>query len=130
MIFSYLLTLFGVCGLAVGVLVLLRAAKGGGVSFGGVQPIQVVGRQTLGAGANLLLVEVDGERMLIGVSRAGISVIRNSQETVQKPFGLSLSKPCSSSAKWRERRAALRQAQGERSGGTFAIARKRTGLRL
>ncbi len=75
MIFSYLLTLFGVCGLAVGVLVLLRAAKGGGVSFGGVQPIQVVGRQTLGAGANLLLVEVDGERMLIGVSRTGISVL-------------------------------------------------------
>ena len=129
MIYSYLLTLFGVCGLAVGSLVVLRAAKGGGVSIGGTQPIRVVGRQSLGVGANLMLVEVDGQRMLLGASRAGISLIESGQETVQKPFELSLSKPCSSSAKWRARRAALRQAQGERSGGTFAIALKRAGIR-
>ena len=75
MIFSYLLTLFGVCGLAVGVLVVLRAAKGGGLSLGAAQPIRVVGRQAIGAGSTLMLVEVDGERLLIGVSRSGISVI-------------------------------------------------------
>ena len=75
MIFSYLLTLFGVCGLAVGSLVVLRAAKGGGLSIGTEQPIRVVGRQAVGAGSALMLVEVDGQRMLIGVSRSGISVI-------------------------------------------------------
>lgn len=77
MIFSYLLTLFGVCGLAVGSLAVLRAAKSGGLSVGGTQPIRVVGRQALGVGSTLILVEVDGERMLIGVSRSGISVLDN-----------------------------------------------------
>ena len=75
MIFSYLLTLFGVCGLAVCALVVLRAAKGGGLSLGAAQPIRVVGRQSVGAGSALMLVEVDGQRLLIGVSRSGISVL-------------------------------------------------------
>ncbi len=75
MIFSYILTLFGVCGLAVGALVVLRAAKGGGLSIGTAQPIRVVGRQAVGAGSTLMLVEVDGQRLLIGVSRSGISVL-------------------------------------------------------
>jgi flagellar biogenesis protein FliO len=74
-IFSYLLTLFGVCGLAVGTLVVLRAVKGGGLSLGAAQPIRVVGRQVVGAGSSLMLVEVDGRRMLIGVSRSGIAVL-------------------------------------------------------
>lgn len=75
MIFSYLLTLFGVCGLAVGVLVVLRAAKGSGLTLAGAQPIRVVGRQSVGTGSTLMLVEVDGQRMLIGVSRGGITVL-------------------------------------------------------
>ena len=75
MIYSYLLTLFGVCGLAVGSLAVLRVAKGGGVSIGGTQPIRVVGRQAIGAGSTLMLVEVDGERLLIAVSRGGIAVL-------------------------------------------------------
>jgi flagellar biogenesis protein FliO len=75
MIFSYLLTLLGVCGLAIGTLVLLRAAKGGGLSLGNARPIRIVGRQALGTGSTLMLVEVDGARMLIGVSRAGIEVL-------------------------------------------------------
>jgi flagellar biogenesis protein FliO len=74
-IFSYLLTLVGVCGLAVGVLVVLRAAKRGGLALGGAQPIRVVGRQAVGAGSALMLVEVDGQRLLIGVSRSGIAVL-------------------------------------------------------
>jgi flagellar biogenesis protein FliO len=72
---SYVLTLFGVCGLAVGSLVVLRTVKGGGLVLGGVQPIRVVGRQALGGGSSLMLVEVDGQRMLIGVSRAGIGLL-------------------------------------------------------
>ncbi len=75
MIFSYLLTLFGVCGLAVGTLVVLRAVKSGGLSLGAAQPIRVVGKQVVGAGASLMLVEVDGRRVLIGVSRGGIAVL-------------------------------------------------------
>ena len=75
MIFSYLLTLFGVCGLAVGTLVMLRAAKSGGLALGNTQPIRVVGRQSLGTGSTLMLVEVDGQRMLIGVSRSGMVVL-------------------------------------------------------
>jgi flagellar biogenesis protein FliO len=91
-IFSYLLTLFGVCGLAVGSLAVLRAAKGGGLSMGGTQPIRVVGRQAVGAGSTLMLVEVDGERMLIAVSRGGVSVIgsakkRRSPEPVERQSG-------------------------------------------
>lgn len=75
MIYSYILTLVGVCGLAVGSLVVLRAAKGGGLSLGGAQPIRIVGRQAVGTGSTLMIVEVDGERMLIGVSRSGIAVL-------------------------------------------------------
>ena len=73
MIFSYVMTLLGVCGLAVGTLVVLRAAKGGGLSLRTAQPIRVVGRQTVGAGSTLML--VDGNRLLIGVSRGGIAVL-------------------------------------------------------
>lgn len=75
MILSYLLTLFGVCGLAVGMLVVLRAAKGSGLTLAGAQPIRVIGRQSLGTGSTLMLVEVDGHRILLGVSRGGITVL-------------------------------------------------------
>ena len=75
MIVSYLLTLFGVCGLAVGSLVVLRAAKGGTLSLRAAQPIRIIGRQALGAGSALVLVEVDTKRMLIGVSRGGIVLL-------------------------------------------------------
>lgn len=75
MIFSYLLTLFGVCGLAVGTLVVLRAAKSGGLALGTAQPIRVVGRQSLETGSTLMLIEVDGQRMLLGVSRAGMVLL-------------------------------------------------------
>lgn len=75
MIISYALTLLGVCGLAVGFLVLLRAAKSGGLSLVATQPIRIVARQTVGTGSTLMLVEVDGDRILIGVSRAGILLL-------------------------------------------------------
>lgn len=75
MIFSYLLTLLGVCGLAVGTLVVLRAAKGRGAFLAGTQPIRVVGRQSLGPGSTLMLVEVEGQRLLLGVSRSGMVLL-------------------------------------------------------
>lgn len=75
MIFSYLATLFGVCGLAVGALMLLRAVKCSGLSLRVAQPIRIVGRQAVGAGASLLLVDVDGRQMLIAVSRSGVSLL-------------------------------------------------------
>jgi flagellar biogenesis protein FliO len=77
-ILSYLLTLVGVCGLAVGSLVVVRAVKGGGLSIGAAQPIRVVGRQGVGGGSSLLLIEVDGKRMLIAVSRSGVSMLEGS----------------------------------------------------
>jgi flagellar biogenesis protein FliO len=126
-IFSYLLTLFGVCGLAVGVLVLLRAAKSGGLALGSTQPIRVVGRQAVGTGSTLMLVEVDGNRMLIGVSRAGISVLE-CNDPQKRPFGLSLSKPCPSFDP-RKEKTALRQVQGERIGGSFSATLRRAGER-
>jgi flagellar biogenesis protein FliO len=43
--------------------------------LGSAQPIRVIGRQALGAGATLMLVEVDGQRMLISVSRGGVSLL-------------------------------------------------------
>ena len=117
MIFSYLLTLFGVCGLAVGSLVMLRAAKGGGFSLGAAQPIRVVGRQSLGAGANLMLVEVDGQRLLIAVSRRGVSVLEGGMEhRSPEPVEGRL-----------DARTVLRQAP---DCGSFSATLKRTGSRL
>ncbi len=117
MIFSYFLTLFGVCGLAVGSLVMLRAAKGGGFSLGAAQPIRVVGRQSLGAGANLMLVEVDGQRLLIGVSRSGISVLEGGMEhRSAEPAKARFARP-----------TVLRQAQ---DCGSFSATLKRAGSRL
>jgi flagellar protein FliO/FliZ len=101
-IFSYVLTLLGVCGLAVGSLVILRAAKGGGLSLSGAQPIRIIGRQAVGTGSTLILVEVDGERLMIGVSRGGIAVLN------AKPAAPSNVIPIESSF-----RATLRRA-GER----------------
>ncbi len=72
---SYMFTLLGVCGLAVGSLAALRKAKSGGFMLGPVAPIRLVGRQALGGGANLTLVEVDGRRMLIAFSRSAVSLI-------------------------------------------------------
>ncbi len=128
MIFSYLLTLFGVCGLAVGTLVVLRAAKSGGLSIGAAQPIRLVGRQAVGSGSSLMLVEVDGRRMLIGVSRSGIAVLET-KSSEKESFGLRLSKPCSSSASSHPRRTTLRQAQGERAGESFSATLRRAGER-
>lgn len=84
MIFSYLLTLFGVCGLAAGTVFVLRTVKGGGLSLGTAQSIRCVGRAAVGSGSTLMLVEVDGERLLIGVSRAGISVLKSVPATTPK----------------------------------------------
>ncbi len=84
MIISYILTLLGVCALAVGLLFLLRAAKGSGLIPGTEQPIRVVGRQAIGMGANLMLVEVHGQRMLIGVSRAGISILQTHDSSPER----------------------------------------------
>jgi flagellar biogenesis protein FliO len=128
-IFSYLLTLFGVCGLAVGSLVVLRAAKGGGLSLSSAQPIRVIGRQALGAGATLMLVEVDRQRMLISVSRGGVSLIESKNENTPQPLGLSLSKPCPSSSAMHKRKTTLRQAQGERVSESFSATLKRAGSR-
>jgi flagellar biogenesis protein FliO len=116
-IFSYLLTLFGVCGLAVGSLVVLRAAKGGGFSIAGTQPIRVVGRQTLGAGASLMLVEVDGQRMLIAVSRNGVSVLAGGKK-IRSPEAVEgrFTQP-----------TPLRQAPD--CGGSFRTVLKRAGSR-
>jgi flagellar biogenesis protein FliO len=93
MIFSYLLTLLGVCGLAVGSLVMLRSAKGRGLVLRNAQPIHVVGRQGLSAGSSLMLIEVDGQRLLIGVSRAGIALIdvKAAAQTNVVPIGQSFS---------------------------------------
>jgi flagellar biogenesis protein FliO len=116
-IFSYLLTLFGVCGLAVGSLVVLRAAKGGGFSIAGAQPIRVVGRQALGAGANLMLVEVEGRRLLIVVSRSGVSVLAGG-EKIRSPESVEgrFTQP-----------TVVRQAQD--CGGGFHTVLKRAGSR-
>jgi flagellar biogenesis protein FliO len=116
-IFSYLLTLFGVCGLAAGSLVVLRAAKGGGLLLGAAQPIRVVGRQTLGAGASLMLVEVDGQRMLIAVARGGVSVLTGGEKIRSpEPVEGRFTQP-----------TPLRQAPD--SGGSFRTALKRAGSR-
>jgi flagellar biogenesis protein FliO len=127
-IFSYLLTLLGVCGLAVGTLVVLRAAKGGGLSLGSAQPIRVVGRQSVGAGSTLMLVEIDGNRMLIGVSRSGISMLE-SRPNQKEPFVLSPSKSCPSPSILHERRTTLRHPQGEQVGESFSATFKRAGMR-
>ncbi len=127
MIFSYVLTLLGVCGLAVGSLVILRAAKGGGLSLSGVQPIRIIGRQSVGTGSTLMLVEVEGERLMIGVSRGGIAVLER-YAPQKEPLGLSLSKPCPS-FDLRKERTTLRQAQGERFGGSFRTTLHRAGER-
>ena len=118
MIFSYLLTLFAVCGLAVGSLVVLCAAKGGGLSLGAAQPIRVVGRQALGAGANLMLVEVDGARMLIAVSRGGVSVLGGGKAS-------RIAEPVEARS---DARTVLRQAQ-DCGGSSFHTTLKRAGTR-
>jgi flagellar biogenesis protein FliO len=116
-IFSYVLTLLGVCGLAVGSLVILRAAKGGGLSLSAAQPIRIVGRQAVGAGSTLMLVEVEGARMLIGVSRGGIAVLPPTAPFV----------PSAVDAPVRPR--SLDFARDERRPGSFRATLRRAGER-
>jgi flagellar biogenesis protein FliO len=116
-IFSYVLTLLGVCGLAVGSLVVLRAARGWGLSLSAAQPIRIVGRQAVGTGSTLILVEVDGERLLIGVSRGGIAVLPNTAPFV----------PSAVEAAFRPR--SLDFARDERRPGSFRATLRRAGER-
>lgn len=129
MIISYLLTLFGVCGLAVGALVVLRAVKGGTLSLTAAQPIRVVGRQALGTGANLMLVEVDGERMLLGVSRAGISLIEKNISASPGEVGGTAERSEVSSSKAIARRSIGPLARLEEAEGCFSATLKRAGAR-
>jgi flagellar biogenesis protein FliO len=70
---NYLFALAVVLGLAVGSVALMRFAQGRGLAFARVSPIRVVAQHSVGMGASLVLVEVDGARMLVGVSKAGVS---------------------------------------------------------
>lgn len=70
---SYLFAL-GVVALVMGVaFALTRVAQARGLSLARVSPIRVIGQQSLGMGSSVVLVDVDGARVLVGVSKAGIS---------------------------------------------------------
>ncbi len=131
MIFSYLLTLFGVCGLAVGTLVVLRAVKGGGLALAGVQPIRVVGRQSLGTGSTLMLLEVDGQRMLLGVSRSGITVLEaKSPASAGEAKGTTEGSEVSGSHAVSRRSIGALATPGDTAGsGSFSTILRRAGAR-
>jgi flagellar biogenesis protein FliO len=53
----------------------LQIAKRRGVSMGRIHPIRLLAQRTIGPAANLVLVEVEGRKLLIGVTRGAISLI-------------------------------------------------------
>ncbi len=79
MILNYFLVLSGVCGLAIASLFALKHLKSGSLTMARGNPIRVVGRQQLGPGATLFVVEYDGGRFLLGTSRSSVTLIERSQ---------------------------------------------------
>jgi flagellar biogenesis protein FliO len=69
---SYLFALGVVALIMGGAFILVRLAQARGLSLARVSPIKVIGQQSLGVGASLVLVDVDGARVLVGVSKAGV----------------------------------------------------------
>ena len=57
-----------------------RARLGGG---SGENPIQVVAQRSLGTREKLVLVEIDGERILLGVSHGAIRPLSNDCSSIQ-----------------------------------------------
>lgn len=54
---------------------LLRAAQRHGLELVRAKPIRVVAYQSLGVGARVVMIEADGARVLLGVSKAGVSFL-------------------------------------------------------
>jgi flagellar biogenesis protein FliO len=69
---SYLFALGVVALVMSGAFALIRLAQARGLSLARISPIKVMGQQSLGMGASLVLVDVDGARVLVGVSKAGV----------------------------------------------------------
>lgn len=72
---SYLAALSAVAGLAVICIAALRLLKGRGLSLLSENPIAVIAQRSIGNGGNLVIVEVGGCRLLLGVSRAGLQLV-------------------------------------------------------
>jgi flagellar biogenesis protein FliO len=70
---SYLFALGVVALVMGGAFALIRIAQARGLSLARVSPIRILGQQSLGMGASVVLVDVDGARVLVGVSKAGIA---------------------------------------------------------
>jgi len=72
---TYLTSVATVLGLMLAVLVLLRLARRRGISFARENPIALLASRTVGANTNLVMVEVEGQRLLLGISRGGINLL-------------------------------------------------------
>jgi flagellar biogenesis protein FliO len=76
MIESYLGALAIVLGLAAATFTCVRLARQRGIlRVYGRRCINVIENRALGANASLILVEVDGQRLLLGTSRSGLLLI-------------------------------------------------------
>jgi flagellar biogenesis protein FliO len=125
---SYLFALGVVLALAVGSVALMRFAQGRGLAFARISPIRVVAQHSVGMGASLVLVEIDGARMLVGVSKAGLAFPTTStrgDEPVSAPTAQFA--PVVRPEKW-----TLKQVHGDDclgDGGSFSAVLKRAGAR-
>jgi flagellar biogenesis protein FliO len=124
---SYLFALAVVLGLALGSVALMRFAQGRGLAFARVSPIRVVAQHSVGMGASLVLVEVDGARMLVGISKAGLAfpAYARTDEGVVSPTAQGT--PVARRENW-----TLTQVQGDDclgDGGSFSAVLKRAGAR-
>lgn len=72
---AYFTSVATVLGLMLAALVLIRFARRKGISFARENPIAVVASRTVGANSNLVMVEVEGQRLLLGISRGGIQLV-------------------------------------------------------
>jgi flagellar biogenesis protein FliO len=69
---SYLFALGVVAAMMGSTFMLIRLAQARGLPLARERVMRVVAQQSLGMGANLVLVDVDGARVLVGVSKAGV----------------------------------------------------------
>jgi flagellar biogenesis protein FliO len=125
---SYLFALTVVLGLAVGCVALMRFAQGRGLAFARANPISVIAQHSVGMGASLVLVEVDGARMLVGVSKAGLSFPATSIRA-EEPFSAQVVQPA---PVLRPEKWTLKQVPGDDcpgDSGSFSAILKRAGAR-
>ncbi|MFJ5860947.1 FliO/MopB family protein [Pseudarthrobacter sp. NPDC092439] len=92
-----------------------RFGRNAGAAVGSTRPLQLIARQGIGQKASVVIVEADGQRLLLGVTEQSVTVIGSTEARTAKPEAGQAAPVVSFGA----------ALAAETGGSTTAISRKR-----